>query len=203
MLKTAEPLLFGDGLHPPEHLIKPSGSLSARIAHHLRNPTFAIHDLSVQRIADTTNPYINMLLQSGFNTTNSLFFDHIARRDNVDGFKSYPQSVLTCHERFLEEIRSSMKAEVEIVYGEAIRERMLDTQNFEALPLWGKYKEVPVYLEWQSTEIEDHTAPIKLRRFILFAHHPAAFLLPWGSQEIWTSSRSSYGSCSCIRSSPV
>jgi hypothetical protein len=41
-----------------------------------------------------------------------------------------------------------MAAEVEIIYGKKVRERMLQIYDLEPLPLWGEYEGIVLYLEW-------------------------------------------------------
>lgn len=188
-----EPQLF----KPPQNadeLCHPSGDLRAKLAAHLHNPSFTVHDLRNHETADETNPCIWILLQSGITSENSLIFDHLARRDNVDGYKEYTKEVLACHENIVLELRKRMGAYVEIVFGGATRDRMQKILNLEPFPLWGRHQDTPLYLEWHhaiSTE-QDYGPHIsqyrssgvkQLKRFILFAHHPQAFTFPWGPRS--------------------
>ncbi len=153
------------------------------MAHHLRNPTFTTHSLSGRETADDTNPCLRILLESGFNEKNSLIFDHVARRDVVDALRSYPQSVMACHERFITDLRNDMKAVVEVVYDDAVQSRLLNALKLEPFPLWGKFKEVPVYLEWACDQNDNLATQSRLLRFIVFAYHPQAFVFPWGARK--------------------
>lgn len=175
VLKATEPFLFD---HPrrPEDLRRPSGSFEARIAHHLRNPTFTTHNLSEHETAENTNSCLGILLDSGSNEKNSLVFDHFARRDVVDALRSYRLSVIACHERFTADLRSGMKAVVEVVYGDAIQSQLLNALKLEPFPLWGKFKKVPVYLEWAYDRNDNPATQSKVLRFIVFAYQPQAFV---------------------------
>ena len=53
----------------------------------------------------------------------------------------------------------------------------------EPFPLWGKFKEVPVYLEWAYDQNDNLVTQSKLLRFIVLAYHPQAFVFPWGARK--------------------
>ena len=108
-LKASEPSLF-DPPRRPEDLCHPSGDLKSKLAIHLHNPSFTVHDLLNTETADETNPCIWLLLQSGINTENTLMFDHLARRDVVDGLQKYPQAVIARHEKYISWLRENMGA---------------------------------------------------------------------------------------------
>jgi hypothetical protein len=76
-----------------------------------------------------------------------LLFDHLARRDIIDGLKEYPAEAIQCHEEFIRRVRRKMKAVIEIVYGQIVQKRLLQTIGLEPLPLWGKYQGIPLFLE--------------------------------------------------------
>jgi hypothetical protein len=89
-----------------------------------------------------------MIIANTFVRGKTLIFDHISRREIVDGLEIYPQNILNCHETWLSKIRSNMAAEVEIIYCKKVRERMLQIYDLEPLPLWGEYEGIVLYLEW-------------------------------------------------------
>lgn len=62
-----------------------------------------------------------------------------------------------------------MNAKVEVVYGAQVRQRMLNKQGYEfdLLHLWGKYKDVCIFLDRESNYSNvqpDH----RYRRIIVF-----------------------------------
>lgn len=117
------------------------------------------------------------MAQSGYNATNSLIFDHLARRDIIDGLKEYPKEAIQCHEEFIRGVRRKMKAAIEIVYGQSVQKRLLQTISLEPFPLWGKYEGIPLFLEWDCMDSG------RLIRFITFAYHPQSFLFVWGPRK--------------------
>ncbi|KAK4938537.1 hypothetical protein LTR10_021069 [Elasticomyces elasticus] len=153
---------------PANHLVPPSGLLESPIAHHLHNPSFYTLHPHDGETADDSNLCIWLVMQNGFKKGQTLIFDHLSRRDIVDGIKLYPKEILKCHEDFIDEIRSKMLAEVEVVWGK---------------DLWGEYEDVTVYLEWEvSPTIGEHTSR-RLVRFITFVIHPQFFMYPSGRKQ--------------------
>lgn len=158
----------------------PSGQYQSRLAHHLHNPSF--HTLTPHNgeTADETNLCINLVMQSGFAKGHTFNFDHLSRREIVDGIRKYPPHILQCHEEFTAHLRSSMHAEVEVVWGKVVCVRMLELyhkngNDLEPLRRWGVYKDVTVFLKWDKS-VEDSTK--RLVRFIIFVMHPQVFLTP-------------------------
>jgi hypothetical protein len=162
---------------PQEELVPPSGELDWPIAHHLHNPSFITQTPHTGETADPTSPCIALIMANTFVRGKTLIYDHIARREIVDGLLDYPEQILRCHEAWLSALRDNMLAKVEIVYGRVAQKRMLEICDFEQLTLWGEHREVTVYLEWISC---DDQISRTLIRFLVFAMHPQVFLLPWG-----------------------
>ena len=78
---------------------------------------------------------------NAFEKDKSLIYDHLLRRhEKSEGLKDYPEDVTRCHEAYIQKVRESMEAKVEVVYGTPVKERMLQKQTFEfhLLPLWGE-----------------------------------------------------------------
>ena len=105
----------------------------------------------------------------------TLIYDHLARREIVDGLVDYPENILRCHEAWLFKMRKNMLAKVKILYGRHIQRRTLKICDLERLSLWAKHSGIAVYLEWLPGDPE---SPRKLTRFLVFAMHPQLFLFP-------------------------
>ncbi len=107
----------------------------------------------------------------------TLIYDHILRRDeNSEGLQKYPEDVIQCHEAFVQTVRESSKAKVEIVPDAKVRERIFQCPSFdfEVLPLWGEYKGVSIVLNHESN-YRNAEPGHKYRRIIVFAVHPQRF----------------------------
>lgn len=161
---------------PEEYIVRPSGSLDASLACILFNPTFSVKDPCLGETFDTSNATISQMERAGFNPSNTLFVDQVARRDisqNVEAI--YPEDLWQIHERFLREIWDNMRAVVVICWGSAVRKRVLGTskktgwfQNFEVLKLWGRFSGIEVFLELSPNKKS-------MKRFVLFVKHPSYF----------------------------
>lgn len=128
-------------------------------------------------VADETNPCIAMIMGNAFQKGHTLIYDHILRRDeNSEGLQKYPEDVIQCHEAFVQTVRESSEAKVEIVHGAKVRERIFrcPSFDFEVLPLWGKYKGVSIVLDHESN-YRNAEPGHKYRRIIVFAVHPQRF----------------------------
>jgi hypothetical protein len=102
---------------PSNELVRPSGSQDWPLAHHLHNPSFTTLQPYNEETEDDTNPRVWLIMANNFVPGKTLIFDHLARREIVDGLKMYPKEILACHERWLSRIRESISSKVEIVYG--------------------------------------------------------------------------------------
>lgn len=157
----------------------PSGSLRWPLAHHLHNPSFTTMTPHTGETADVSNPCVWLIMANAYEPGETLIFDHLARREVDDGLTRYPKHILACHEDWLGKIRAKMSAYVEIGYGRAVENRMLQTLDLEPLQLWGEHTGINLYLEWGMPE----GASKKLKRIIVFAIHPQMFCLPWGKSD--------------------
>ena len=131
---------YGDSVPSRDLLVKVSGSLQSPIAHHAHQPSFTTLRPRNGETADETNPCIAIIMGNAFEKDKSLIYDHLLRRDEKsEGLQNYPEDVKLCHEAYLQKVRESMEAKVEVIYGIAVKERMLQKQAFEfdLLPLWG------------------------------------------------------------------
>jgi len=160
----------GDNVPSEDLLVRVSGSLQSSIAHHAHQPSFTTLQPRNCETADETNPCIVMIMGNEFEKGNSLLYDHLLRRDEKsEGLKMYPEDVVQCHEAFIQKVRESMEAKVEVVYGKPVKERMLQKQAYKVdlLPLWGGYEGESNY----SNAQQGH----RYRRVIVFAIHPQRF----------------------------
>jgi hypothetical protein len=140
----------------------------------LHNPSFTTLTPQGGETEDETNPCIWLIMANSFVSGNTMIFDHLARREVVDGLRVYPKEILACHEHWLSRIRNFITAKVEIVYGRAVQDRMLQLQKLERFPLWSEYAGVNLFLEWSSAPDQQQM----LRRILVFANHPQVFLQP-------------------------
>jgi hypothetical protein len=168
-------------VHPrrKDELVPPSGSLTWPIAHHLHNPSFQTLTPHSGETEDATSSCVWMILASNFVQGETFIFDHLSRRESVDGLQTYPQTILNHHETWLSTIRSNMAAKVEIIYGKKVCGRMSQIYDLEPLPLWGEYTRTVLYLEWQSLA---RMSEKSLVRLVVPAYHPQTFLSPGGAR---------------------
>lgn len=106
-------------------MIPPSGPLEAKIACHLHCPSFSVADPSIRKTADESNVCIKQVLDVGFTPDKCLIYDHLSRREALDGIQFYPQQVLAIHESFTRNLRANMAAIVDVCWGKYVHERML------------------------------------------------------------------------------
>ncbi|KKP03431.1 hypothetical protein THAR02_04460 [Trichoderma harzianum] len=106
-------------------------------------------------------------------TPDTLVFDHIHRRDaRSEGIQQYPPRLLSSHEDFTRDIAQSMTAKVEILYEKKkLQQRVLQTQGFEILPLWGEFEGVILLLALESS-YGNVDPRYRFRRIMLVASHP-------------------------------
>ena len=162
-----------------DELVPPSGAFNWPIVHHLHNPSFSTQTPHNGETADPTNPCIGLIMANSFVIGKTFIYDHLARREIVDGLVDYPENILRCHEAWLFRMRKNMLAKIEILYGRHVQRRMLKICDLERLSLWGKYSGIAVYLEWMPGNPE---SPKELTRLLIFAMHPQLFLFPWGGK---------------------
>lgn len=161
----------------PTFLLLPSGTLDAHVACHLHCPSFSVADPLRQETADESNDCTKQVLDLGFTPTNCLIFDHLPRREALDGFEFYPKQLVNIHEGFLRILRREMSAIVEICWGSHVRKRMLQLYDLVPLDLWGRYDGIRVYLEWEKGLNElSEGATGSVSRFVIFVNHPQRML---------------------------
>lgn len=112
-------------------------------------------------------------------TSETLVFDHLHRRsENSEGLETLPEPFLDCHEIFTRDICESMLAKVEFLHGRRVHNRILKTRGnankFTALPLWGPFEGVSLFLAHESN-YRNADLRYKFRRICLFVLHPQVF----------------------------
>ncbi|KAK2592916.1 hypothetical protein QQS21_009384 [Conoideocrella luteorostrata] len=150
-------------------LIPPHGPLDAPLSCHLHNPNFNVADPYSSCGADSSNLSIHQIMSAGFTPDRVLIYDHTFRREPVDGLTAYPPNLLDIHESFTSDLRRHMAAVVDIVWGAPVRERMKQTHRLEEFQLWGKYRSVSIFFEWEMSGN-------RLQRFVVFVCHPEAMI---------------------------
>jgi hypothetical protein len=157
----------------PAHLVRPSGSLNAPLAHHLNQPSFTTIQSENGETADQTNGCIAMVMGNVYNTE-TLLFDHVHRREATsEAIKQYPSEILAHHENFTRSIMESMRAKAEVVWGLKVQQRLIETYRFEVLPLWGDFEGVVALLSYESN-YRNADSRFTFRRLILLPCHPQA-----------------------------
>lgn len=157
-------------------MVPPSGSLKASIACHLHCPSFTVSDPYDGITADDSNICVKQLLDIGFTPDQCLMFDHLSRREVLDGLQAYPKQILELHESFLFKLRSNMSAIVEVCWGRCVRERMMQLCNLTPLQLYGPYKNVQIWLEWEADRSQPAQELWRIVRFLVFVQHPQRML---------------------------
>jgi hypothetical protein len=171
--------LAGQRPPPRDTLVRASGSLDAPLAHHLLQPSYTT--LSPQddsETADPTNGCIAMVIGNLY-TPGTLVFDHLHRRsEDSEGLETLPEPVLDCHEDHTRDISGSMSAKVELLHGRKVLNRILSTRDnvykFTALPLWGSFEGVTLFLAHES-KYRNADLRYRFRRICLSVLHPQRF----------------------------
>ncbi|KAE8452059.1 hypothetical protein EG329_002225 [Mollisiaceae sp. DMI_Dod_QoI] len=109
--KAAECSLWTrEGTRDPRLLVRPSGSINAPVAIHLHYPSRKTSYLYNGEIADPSSGCPNRVINAGFNSQNSFWWNtHPWREDSVfDPDKSYSATILKSHHRWQDLLRSNM-----------------------------------------------------------------------------------------------
>ncbi|KAF9890745.1 hypothetical protein FE257_005611 [Aspergillus nanangensis] len=147
---------------PAQFLLYPSGSIAAPLAHHLLNPTFHVIDPYSRETDDSSSPTIYLLQENGFSSRNSFMFDQICRREDTHIYLHlWTEDVQKPHDDFVRDLRHHMSAIVEICWGEVAWRKVEQQVELIRFPLWGKYKDVRLYLELEENGSE-------LKRFVFW-----------------------------------
>ena len=157
-----------------ELLVKVSGSLRSSLAHHANQPSNTTLCRYSADVADETNPYIAMIMSNAFKKGHALMYDRNLRsEEKSEAIKEYPEDIIQCHEAFIQSVRESSEAKVEVVHGARVRERMVRQLSFQhdVLPLWGHYKGVSIFLD-RECNYKNKEKGHHYRRIIVFVPHP-------------------------------
>jgi hypothetical protein len=114
---------------------------------------------------------------NAFEKGKSLIYNHLLRRDEKsEGLQNYPEDVKLCHEAYIQKVRESMEAKVEVVCGTPVKNRMLEKQafKFDSLRLWGEYHDICIFLDRESN-YSNAQQEHQYRRVIVLAIHPQRF----------------------------
>jgi hypothetical protein len=163
-----------DSVPSRDSLVRASGSLQSPIAHHAHQPSFTTLRPRNGETADETNPCIAIIMGNAFEKDKSLIYDHLLRRDEKsEGLQNYPEDVKLCHEIYLQKVRESMEAKVEVIYGTPVKNRMLREQafKFDSLRLWGEYDDICIFLDRESNYSNAQQGQ-QYRRVTVWAIHP-------------------------------
>jgi hypothetical protein len=109
----------------------------------------------------------------------TLVFDHLHRRsEDSEGLETLPEPVLDCHEDHTRDISESMSAKVKLLHGRKVLNRILSTRDnaykFTALPLWGPFEGVTLFLAHES-KYRNADLRYRFRRICLSVLHPQRF----------------------------
>ena len=162
---------------PKEFLVPPEGPQDATVPLHLHNPTISVKTPWSQSTCDPSDFSICQITQIGFSTENCLWYDHLFRREALDGLKHYPAEILKIHEIFSSNLRKHMSAVVEICWGSCVKKRMKQTLCLEPLRLWVEFEQVTIWLEWEVALLASKIPKHELKRFAVFVMHPQAMLV--------------------------
>ncbi|PWY68381.1 hypothetical protein BO83DRAFT_450528 [Aspergillus eucalypticola CBS 122712] len=154
-----------------EHIVRPSGSWQARIAHHLHNPSYTTLHAKNGEVADATNGCTALIMNHHYDPERHFMFDHFHRREDFCPFAKYPDHIRAFHENHTEWIRNTLQAKIEIIYGSSVRKWAMKHLDLTSLNLWGEYEGVWLHFEWKPI-----VAGKKIARIIIFALHPQRFL---------------------------
>ncbi|KAL6718312.1 hypothetical protein ACLMJK_004400 [Lecanora helva] len=106
----------------------------------------------------------------------TLLFDHLHRRCRKSrGLEWLPPQVLECHEDFTRDIRESMLAKVELIYGDKIHLVAFAEYKFTPLPLWSPPEGVILFLAHEEN-FRNADARYKFRRICLLVAHPQSLM---------------------------
>ncbi|KAJ5808557.1 hypothetical protein N7474_009826 [Penicillium riverlandense] len=155
-----------------EHIVVPSGSWQAKIAHHLHVPSFTSLKIANGEVGDITSPCTAIVLENKFDPRTHFIFDHFHRRTPLPfkPFSLYPDDIRRLHQDLTDWIRETIHAKVEILYGADVRRWALKTLNLSNIRLWGDYENVWLFFEWGNSNRKE------LSKILLFALHPQRFL---------------------------
>ncbi|KAJ5968012.1 hypothetical protein N7501_004260 [Penicillium viridicatum] len=151
------------------YFTQPSGSIQSALAVHLINPTFYVEDVNNQEADDPTNPTISLLHDAGLSSSGCILFDSLNVRARTEDMKKfYTDDLWKPHHDFVQKLRASMWATVEICMGKDAFEDLSKSAILKPFPLWGKFEKVRLWVEVDNNQTS-------VKRFVVQAYHPAFF----------------------------
>ena len=179
-------------------LAPPSGSLDSIIAHHLHQPSFTTDPQNPRDTADRSNGCIAMVMGNAFQEGETLLFDSLHRRSvKLEGFDQYPQAVINAHKEFTYQIMDSSAAKVEVVYGRAVQNRILQTMTCYVLPLWGRFSGILLVLVYESN-FNNAEEGFMFRKVIFLATHPQRMFYEREGSSVTVQQDLTFEVASCI-----
>jgi hypothetical protein len=152
-------------------MVKPSGSLQARIAIHLHFPTNSTKSLYDGEIADSTSPCTRMIMTAGFTPENSFWWDSHPWREESDfkPSKQYSKPVLASHKQWQTALRANLSAKIELVFGKPNQDAVFAEFRslLEKLVLWDQHQ-TTLYLLFDPSKQY-------IQRILIFVNHPQFF----------------------------
>ena len=167
---------------PAEHLVSPSGTLSAPLGLFLHWPTFTgIGSLENGTVAEYKNPCMRLLLRKGFDPVNCLWLDRYSRRANkVKSSKpgtvpmdSWSSELRGIHEAFSENTMNDSRAKVWVIFGsrnKAWYRSMEHRWEETAVEIPDSDVRTSAHLEYDEND--------SIRRVVIFCQHPESIFYP-------------------------
>ena len=155
-------------------LVKPSGSFKSRLAHRLNQPSYTTLKIRNGEVADDTNACIAMVMGNAYQKQHTLIYDQILRREKKsEALEHYPGDVIHCHETFIQKIRESSEAKVEVIHSVRVQKWMnkRPSYSYDMLPLSGDFEGASIALEHESN-FKKADAGHRYRRILVFVYHP-------------------------------
>lgn len=174
--RDEETKLWKEGLpsRQPEHIVQPTGSWSAQIAHHLHNPSYTTLFPEDGEVGDLTNGCTALIMGNNYDPKTHFMFDHFHRREDFDPFSNYPQHIKSFHEAHTKRLRATVQAKVEVLYGSYVRNWAVRELAITSLKLWGCFEEVWIHFEWEM--FGTHMEHKRIAKILVFAFHPQKML---------------------------
>lgn len=160
----------------PQHLVKPSGPLSAAVAFLLHYPSFSVDDITAGVMYDSTNSSIRRLAASGFDDENALWLNTYSRRHSINvgppkdrkrfnPSKHVEAPILKLHTDLNGLVQRAMTAKVAVVFGGENETYFKRTwaKRLEEVKLWDGSSLWLLFREGDSSRLE---------RVIFFEWHP-------------------------------
>lgn len=166
----------------PDYLVRPSGSLDAKLGFLLHFPTFkvAVGLVSWGETAEESNPCIACVLRKLLDWKSFLMLDTYNRRaspiprkqrrkNHMVPMDTWPEDLRRLHEQFAENIMHTSTAKVWVVFGKANKERYLRSAGSKSVKTVDFSQrdpslKTPVALEFNESR--------QICRIVIFCQHP-------------------------------